>query len=114
MSKEKRQTMLNFAVTEREAATIQEKMKNLGVRNQSAFLRTMALNGYMFKLDLPEIREMTRLLRNMTCNMNQLTKRVNAGGNLYETELEEIKGNQQELWSMLKEILHRLDTLRPT
>lgn len=105
--------MLNFAVTEQEMTLIQEKMKRLGIKNQSAFLRTMALNGYMFKLELPEIREMTRLLGNMTSNLNQLTKRIHEGGNLYETELDEIKDNQLELWKMLKEILHRLDALRP-
>lgn len=55
---------------------------------------------------------MIRLLGNMTNNINQLTKRVNAGGSIYETELDEIKDNQQILWEMLKQILDKLNRLK--
>lgn len=57
----------------------------LGIRNKSAYMRALALNGYILKLDMPQIREMLRLLGNMTNNLNQIAKRLNAHGNLYET-----------------------------
>ena len=55
MKKEKarRSKMLHFAVTEEEARIIDEKMKQLEIRNMSAFLRAMVLNGYVLKLDSP-------------------------------------------------------------
>jgi len=56
MTKEKRTHLLNFAVTDSEVKTLREKMKSAGIHNQSAFLRTLVLNGYILKLDLPEIR----------------------------------------------------------
>ena len=101
--------MLNFVVSDAELQTLQEKMKRLGIRNQSAFLRSMALNGYILRLDLPEIRELTRLLSNMTGNINQIAKRENAGGYIYETELYEIQENQQQLWKIMRQILTRLE-----
>ena len=78
MKKEKarRSKMLHFAVTEEEARIIDEKMKQLEIRNMSAFLRAMVLNGYVLKLDLPQLREMIRLLANLTNNVNQITCRV--------------------------------------
>lgn len=106
---EKRTNMLNFVVSDAELQTLQEKMKRLGIRNQSAFLRSMALNGYILRLDLPEIRELTRLLSNMTGNINQIAKRENAGGHIYETELYEIQENQQQLWKIMRQILTRLE-----
>lgn len=112
MEKKRKTRLLNFAVTEHEEAVIQKKMHELGIKNQSAFLRAMALNGYLLKLDLTEIRELTRLLSNMSGNINQIAKRVNSGGHLYETEMDEIKTNQAELWKIMKEILRKLQDVR--
>ena len=69
----------------------------------------MALNGYILKLDLPQIREMTRLLSNMTNNLNQIAKRLNAHGQMYETEIEEVQQKQNELWVMMHQLLALLD-----
>ena len=67
----------NFRTTEAEDALIRQKMQAYGIKNQSAFYRAIALNGYMLKLDLPEIREMIRLLKNLTNNVNQIARRLN-------------------------------------
>ena len=109
MEKEKRLVNHNFRTTESEAAIMQKKMEALGIRNESAYMRALALNGYILKLDLPQIREMLRLLGNMTNNLNQIAKRLNAHGNLYETEIEEIQQKQDELWKMMRQLLSLLD-----
>ena len=103
--------MLNFVVSDTELQKLQAKMDALGIRNQSAFLRSMVLNGYVLKLDFLEIREMIRLLGNMTGNINQIAKRENAGGHIYETELYEIQENQQELSKIMRKILTKLEGL---
>lgn len=107
--KEKRLIKHTFKTTEAEAETIRRKMKSLGIRNESAYMRAMALNGYILKLDLPQIREMLRLLRNMTNNLNQISKRLNAHGQMYETEIEEVQQKQNELWVMMRQLLSLLD-----
>ncbi len=109
MEKEKRLVQHTFKTTEAEAQMIRRKMKALGIRNESAYMRAMALNGYILKLDLPQIREMTRLLSNMTNNLNQIAKRLNAHGQMYETEIEEIQQKQNELWVMMHQLLALLD-----
>lgn len=109
MEKEKRLIKHTFKTTEAEAETIRRKMKSLGIRNESAYMRAMALNGYILKLDLPQIREMLRLLRNMTNNLNQISKRLNAHGQMYETEIEEVQQKQNELWVMMRQLLSLLD-----
>lgn len=109
MEKEKRLINHNFKTTESEAAIIQKKMNMLGIRNKSAYMRVLALNGYILKLDMPQIREMLRLLGNMTNNLNQIAKRLNTHGNLYETEIEEIQQKQDELWKMMRQLLSILE-----
>ena len=107
--KEKRLVNHNFRTTESEAAIMRKKMEALGIRNESAYMRALALNGYILKLDLPQIREMLRLLGNMTNNLTQIAKRLNARGNLYETEIEEIQQKLDELWKMMRQLLSILE-----
>lgn len=100
--------MLHFAVTEEEARIIDEKMKQLEIRNMSAFLRAMVLNGYVLKLDLPQLREMIRLLANLTNNVNQIARRVNEHGSIYESEIDEIQEKVNRLLGMMNQLLSTL------
>ena len=77
--------------------------------NESAYMRALALNGYILKLDLPQIREMIRLLSNMTNNLNQIARRLNAQGQMYDTEMEEMLQKQDELWQMMRKLLSILE-----
>ena len=99
----------DFLLTEEENEMLQKKMKAYGITKKSSFFRAMILKGYMLKLDLPEIREMIRLLKNLTKNVNQIARRMNEHGSIYETEIDEIKEKQQELQDMLMQLLARLN-----
>ena len=111
MPKEKRPNVVKVHLSDEELKRIDQKLGSADIQTLSAYFRNMGLNGYILKLDLPEIRELISLLRNMTNNLNQLTKRVNSGGKLYETELLELNENQNELWNLLKQILKLLEGL---
>lgn len=112
MSKMKKRSIhCSFKATEEEANIIRQKMKAFGISNQSAFIRAMTLNGYVLKLDLPELHQAVRLMGNMSNNINQITRRLHEGGSIYETEIDEIKENQIELRTILNRILQQLDHL---
>lgn len=104
----RRSKMLHFAVTEEEACIIDAKMKQLEIHNISAFLRAMVLNGYVLKLDLPQLREMIRLLGNLTNNVNQIARRVNEHGSIYESEIDEIQEKVNRLLGMMNQLLSTL------
>ena len=74
MAKRKRDIQLKVRVTPEERAMIEAKMAQLGTTNMGAYLRKMAIDGYVVKLDLPELREMVSLLRYSSNNLNQLTR----------------------------------------
>ena len=112
MEKQKRTINYSFKATPGEGAIIQQKMKAAGVKNQSAFIRMMTLNGYLLKLDLPEMREAVRLLGSLSNNVNQIARRLHEGGSIYETEMDDIVQNQNELKAQMDQILLRLDHLK--
>lgn len=104
----KRQVVLRFRVTPEEQEIIQKRMELLGTDNLSAYLRKMALDGLMVKLELPELKEILSLLRYAGNNLNQLTRRAHETGRVYNADLQEIQGNQEQLISLTKEILNSL------
>ena len=110
--KQKRTVHYSFKVTPEEGKVIQQKMKAFGLKNQSTFLRVMALKGYLLKLNLPEIKEAVRLLGILSNNVNQIAVRLHERGSIYETEMDEIADRQDELRELMKRILQRLDEIQ--
>ena len=108
MANRKRNVPLLFWVSEQEKDMILEKMAQLGTGNMSAYLRKMAIDGYVVKLDLPELRELVSLLRYSSNNLNQLTKRANATGRVYDTDLAELREGQERMWDAANRILTAL------
>lgn len=110
MAEGRKKNILHFKATDAEVEQILQRQQKSGMKNLSSFLRKMVLEGYVLHLDIPEIQEMIRLLSNMTANINQIAKRENSGGHIYETELYEIQDNQQELWKVMRQILSKLES----
>ena len=112
MAKRKREIMLRFRVTLEERSMIENRMKQLGTTNMAAYLRKIAIDGYVVKLDLPELREMVSLLRRVSNNVNQIAKRANETGRVNDADIGCVFENQERLWSAANEILARLAALR--
>ena len=107
----KRGVQLNFRVSEEELAAIESKMEQLGIFNREAYLRKMALDGYAVRLDLPELKELLSLLRRHSSNLNQLARRVNTTGRVYEADLADIAKRQEQLWESVREVLNQLASI---
>ena len=107
----KRSVQLNFRVSEEELAAIEGKMEQLGIFNREAYLRKMALDGYAVRLDLPELKELLSLLRRHSSNLNQLARRVNTTGRVYEADLADIAKRQEQLWESVREVLNQLASI---
>lgn len=87
---------------------IRRRMKEAGVRNLSAYMRKMAIDGYVVNLDLSDVRELVRLLRYCSNNLNQYAKKANETGSIYKADIDDLKHRQERLWNMASEIMERL------
>ena len=108
----KRDISLRFRVSSTEHDLLKERMAKAGTNNLEAFLRKMALDGMIVRLDVPEIKEMISLLRYSGNNINQLTKQLHAGGRVYDTDLDDISKNQEKLIELANTIIQKLASLR--
>jgi hypothetical protein len=112
MAKREREIQLKFRVTPQEREMIEQKMAQLGTKNMAAYLRKISIDGYVIRLELPELKEMVSLLRRSSNNLNQLTKRVHETGRVYDADLEDIVQNQERLWQAATDILAALAKLK--
>ncbi len=112
MAKRQREVQLKFRVSPEERTLIETKMAQLGTTNMAAYLRKMALDGYVVNLELPELQEMVSLLRRSSNNLNQLTRRVHETGRIYDTDLQYIRTSFDEINEAASKILSALAAIR--
>lgn len=97
MANRKRNIQMKFYVTEEEKRLIDEKMAQLPTRRYGAYLRKMAIDGYIIQLDTTDIKRMNAALSAIGRNINQIAKRVNAGGGTYKADMREIQERLDEI-----------------
>ena len=107
-----RNVQIIFWVSEAEKRMIEEKMTQAGMTNLSAYLRRIAIDGMIVRLELPELKEMISLLRRCAGSLNQMAKRMNETGRVYEVDLREAMEQQERLWTMANALLTRLAGIR--
>ena len=107
-----RNVQIIFWVSEAEKSMIEEKMAQAGMTNLSAYLRRIAIDGMIVRLELLELKEMVSLLRYAGNNINQIARRMNESGRIYGTDLAQVIQNQEQLWDMANAILTRLAALK--
>lgn len=73
-----------------EMKRLKKKMKEIGVKNRSAFVRKMVLDGYCVNLELEDVKTMVSLLRRCSNNLNQYAKKANENGNIYEEDIRDL------------------------
>ena len=103
---------LRALFTPEEVEHLKQRMAEAGVKNRSAFIRKMALDGYIIKLDTSDIRQMISLLRHSSNNLNQIAKRVNSTNSVYGADIADMQAKQDEIWELAREITARLSTIQ--
>lgn len=94
-------------VTQEELDAIRERMSETGVTNTSAFVRKMALDGYVLNVDLAPVRELVSLQRRCANNLNQVAIHANTYG-VYPEEIKTLQKDYAELWERVSTVLKQL------
>ena len=106
-----RKVQLNFRVTEREKQLIEERMQEIGTTNREAYLRKIAIDGMLVKLEVPELKEILSLMRYSSNNINQIAHRLNESGRIYEVDIADVQDKHEKLWAMLNNLLEKLNAI---
>ena len=105
--KRRRPIHLHVMVSEEEQVLIRERMAEAGVRNMGAYMRKMALNGYVLHVDLSDVRELVSLQRRCANNLNQVAIHANTYG-IYPDEIAALQKDYADLWKPLSDLIKKL------
>ena len=94
-----------------ELEVIRERMAEAGIQNLSAYVRKMALNGYVLHVDLSDIRKLVSLQRRCANNLNQVAIQANTYGGIYPEEIATLQKDYAALWGPLSDLLKKLSAL---
>ena len=103
-----REIQIKFRVSPQERDLIDKRMAQIGTANMAAYLRKMAIDGYVLRLELPELKEMVSLLRRCGNNLNQIAKRANETGRIYTEDLEDLSERLDRIWESTRQIMTAL------
>lgn len=104
MENRKRNVHLHVMVTPDELAAIHERMAEVGISNAGAYVRKMALNGYILHIDLAPVKELISLQRRCSNNLNQVAIHAHTYG-VYPEEIDGLKRDYEKLWSEVSKVL---------
>ena len=108
MANRKRNIQLKIWVTEEERKLIEHKMSLVPTRQIGAYIRKMAIDGYIIYTDTANIKEMNKELRAIGRNINQIAKRVNSTSDIYREDIAELRERLGEIWRLQRTILSTL------
>ena len=108
MANRKRKIVLRCPVTDEERKLIEHKMSLVPTNQIGAYLRKMAIDGYIIYTDTKDIQVMNKELQRIGRNINQIAKRVNSTRSIYMTDIEELKEDLQNIWQLQRTILSTL------
>ena len=111
MANRNRPIQVKFRVTPEERKIIDKRMEQAGTNNMAAYLRKMAIDGYVVKLELPELRDFISLLRRTSNNFNQIARRVNSPDRIYADDISEMKNLLEQIWEADNRILDKLASI---
>ena len=108
----KRDKQLKIWVSKEELDMIHQKMAEFGTSNMGAFVRKMVIDGYIVKLDIPELREILHQLGPIGNNVNQMARKLNAGDSIYREDLAEVNTKLDAVYKLQRRILKKLAKIK--
>ena len=107
-----RSRQVKFWVSGEEYELLQKKMKAAGGVNQGAYIRKMILDGYIVNLDIPELKEIIRLLSITSNNVNQMARQLNRNNTIYPQELTEVEDQLEQIYKLLRKVMRGISKIK--
>ena len=106
MAKQKEKTTgFYFKCSPEDMAFIEKRMEQTGIKNKSAFIRKMCIDGHVFVLQMDTLQEIGKLLRITSNNANQLAHGVNSGYDAHRNDVDAVNDNLKEIRTQFGDLL---------
>ena len=105
---ENKNRRIYIRLTPNEIKLIRSRMELVGIQNLSAYIRKIAINGFVIQMDMTDVKEVLRLLKINSNNLNQYAKKANETGSIYKEDIEDLRKSQMDILHVMGTVLDRL------
>ena len=107
MANRNRNNPIQFYLSDDEQKILDKKFRLSGMKSKSAFLRKLILYGYVYDVDYSYFRNYNVELGRISSSLNQIAKRINSTGNIYQDDMEDVKELMNQVWHTHKSMLSK-------
>ena len=112
MKKRKRNIQVKLYVDEEELNLINERFKAANVSNRSAYLRKMAIDGFVVNIDTSDIKQLVKEVNAIGRNINQAVTLMNSRGAAGYSDSMMVKAQVNNIWQLLKSTLSNIQSVK--
>ena len=112
MANRERKNELKIYLSDDEQYILEQKVKISGMKSKSAFLRRLILYSFVYDIDYSYLRDYNAALGKIGGNLNQIAKRMNATGNVYKADVEEVKKLMKQVWDTQLAMLKKQPSMK--
>ena len=112
MENREHRNRFTLRLSDDELYILEQKCKASNMKDKSSFLRHLILYSYVYDIDYSDLREYNSALAKIGNNLNQIAKRMNATGNIYEADVKEVKELMKQVWHTQKSMLSRQPSVK--
>ena len=102
-----RKNELKIYMSDNEKYILDRKVELSKRKSVSNYIRTLILFGFVYDVDYSYLRQYNETLGKISGNLNQIAKRVNSTGNVYEEDMAEVKAIMEQVWKTQKAMLKK-------
>ena len=100
-----RKNELKIYLSDNEKYILDRKVDLSKRKSASDYIRTLILFGFVYDVDYSYLRQYNETLGKFSRNLNQIAKRINSTGNVYEEDMAEVKAIMEQVWKAQKAML---------
>ena len=92
-----RKNELKIYLSDNEKYILDRKVELSKRKSASDYIRTLILCGFVYDVDYSYLRQYNETLGKISGNLNQIAKRINSTGNVYEEDMAEVKAIMEQV-----------------
>ena len=102
---------IHIKISSADKEKIMERMEKAGVTNMSAYMKKMAIDGYIILLDLSDVKDALEMLHINGLVLEEILEKAEETGEIDLSDIELVKEQQDEIWKTMQQILLRLSNI---
>ena len=112
MANRTRKNTITLDLSDDEKYILDAKYQMSGMRSRMAFLRHLIIYGYVYEADYRYLQEYNTNLARIANSLNQIAKRINTTGRIYDEDMQNVKELMEQVWHTQKSMLSRQPSIK--